>query len=87
MPILNARQTAAYLDIPLEELLRSRGRGLPPGNLGFKLGGRLLFDTEDLLPEELSKLTVPELRARLDAAGIPIPAKAKKATLLRLLTQ
>lgn len=53
---MNTAEAAEYLGITEEELIRSRLRGLPPGNLGFKSGGELTWKKEDLLPPS----TLPE---------------------------
>jgi len=48
------------------------------------------FEPEDAAPpevEDLGKLTVAELKKRLEAAGISYPAKAKKANLLNVLVR
>ena len=48
------------------------------------------FEPEDAAPpevEDLGKLTVAELKKRLEAAGISYPAKVKKADLLNLLVR
>jgi hypothetical protein len=85
MPQIGAREAAAMLDLTLEDLITSRRRGLPPGILGYKVAGRLVFDTEALAPTKAGKpaekLTARELRNRIAEMGFTVPAWAKKAEL------
>lgn len=45
---LTVTEAAEYLGIPEEDLLRSRFRGMEPGRLGYRQGGVLYFNREDL---------------------------------------
>lgn len=56
MPRLTAPQAASYLGITEEDLLRAYYRGLPPGNLGWKEGSTVMWNSEDLLPFPESRL-------------------------------
>lgn len=50
VPVLDQEQAAAYLGISEDELMMSFYRGLPPGKLGFKDDGKLVWRRQDLLP-------------------------------------
>jgi hypothetical protein len=45
---LSLEETADYLGITPDELMASRGRGLPPGKDGYKKDGILVWDRKSL---------------------------------------
>lgn len=52
-PELTLEEAADRLEMTVDELKRSRARGLPPGNLGYTLppyDGTVYFRTADLIP-------------------------------------
>lgn len=49
-PILTLSEAAEYIGMTDDDLMMSRYRGLPPGTLGFKDAGRLVWRRVDLLP-------------------------------------
>jgi hypothetical protein len=53
--MLTLKQAADYIGISPEDLLMSRQKGLPPGNLGVAKNGEVFFNQDDLLPP--SRLT------------------------------
>lgn len=55
--ILTMAEAAERLGITGDELMTQRARALPPGILGFKKDGRLVWDADDLLeaPQKASE--------------------------------
>jgi hypothetical protein len=54
-PILSLDEAAALLGISGQDLMLSRARGLTPGNLGYRQGGQLHWNRDDLaefIPEK-----------------------------------
>lgn len=52
--LLTLEQAAELIGVSTDELRLSRQRGLPPGNLGTALRGRVYFDRDDLIPAKKS---------------------------------
>lgn len=48
--ILSLEEAASYIGLSPDELLTSFYKGTAPGKLGYKAGGRLVWNREDLLP-------------------------------------
>jgi hypothetical protein len=46
--VLTLEETAEHLGITPDELMQSRGRGLPPGKDGYKKDGILVWDRKSL---------------------------------------
>lgn len=56
---MNTTEAAAYLGITVEQLIRSRKRGLPPGILGKRVEGELFWHPDDLIPPPSQIATTP----------------------------
>jgi hypothetical protein len=84
------KSTAIHLGISPEELMLSRQKGLHPGIDGFKAGGRLVWDLDELIAtrpvRDLSKMTKPALVAAAKAQGLDVTTKATKADLIEMLS-
>ena len=84
MTELTIQEAAEYIGMSVDDIMRSRQRGLPPGILGHAAGGQVYFDAADLIPVK-APTRKQLLQSEAETLGIGFSAKTTIAELEELI--
>lgn len=88
---LNVTEAAHYVGMTVDELIRSRQRGLAPGKLGYTKDGHLYFDRDALTPPprgERDGLTPKQtLQAEAEQLGVDFTDRTTIPELEQLIAE